>query len=207
MCSVHSGSGLLFGQWGSGMTDQEQGTQVSVSCSMKWDQVPLQGCGELGGLASMLPGHVAPVRLPQDGDSRAPCSVGAVYNFNFQEAGGSWEGTSASSLPLGRLWGDSNQAFSFHYCQVRGSDPVPALRGSQFKSVCFLSFHNQLPQCLPTCDFIYSSRSISQNRKLRLKEIERDLPKCQSWEVSWPQASHCTLLPARRGPAQALCRR
>jgi len=94
--------------------------------------------------------------------------------------------------------GDSSQAFSFHYCQVRGSDPVLALRGSQFKSVCFLSFHNQLPQCLPTCDFIYSSRSISKNRKLRLKEIERDLPKCQSWEVSWPQASHCTLLPARR---------
>lgn len=64
--------------------------------------------------------------------------------------------------------------FSFHYCQVRGSDPDPALGGfpvcpqvTRSYSATFLpslagvhtdlavpvSFHNPFPQCLPMCDF------------------------------------------------------
>lgn len=86
------------------MTDQGQGAQVSVSYSMKWNQVPLQGYGELRGelrgLASMLPGQVSPIRFPQAGVPRAPCSGVVVHNFNLQEAGGPWEGTPASSIPL-----------------------------------------------------------------------------------------------------------
>lgn len=53
--SLHSGSGLL------GTDNQGQGVQASVSYSMKWGQVPLQGCGESGGWLACFPGQVAPV--------------------------------------------------------------------------------------------------------------------------------------------------
>lgn len=48
----------------------------------------------------MLPGQVAPLRFPQAGVPRAPCSGVVVNYFNLQEAGGPWEGTPASSIPL-----------------------------------------------------------------------------------------------------------
>ena len=54
-CSVYSVWVWPSWHWGLGMTDQGQGAQASVSCSMKWGQVPIQSCGEFGGLASMVP--------------------------------------------------------------------------------------------------------------------------------------------------------
>lgn len=67
------------------------------------------------------------------------------------EPGGSGQapsgwGSPASSSHLagsGLGVGNSNQSwaqFSFHYCQVRGSDPVPAFRGSQSKAGQFCFF-------------------------------------------------------------------